>query len=353
MSASTTTTRAALTATRARLQAWPAGHPPPRRQSRAARRLSLAVLLAVLLALAAAAAIAPAAAPAETTGSDLAALTPADTIACPSSEACILAQALGGNGSPFSPPTGVITSWSVKLGAKAPEGIRLVVQDATGLGGAGASRRVIDVGQLQHTLTKNGVTTFPERLPIHADETFGVRLEAADRLGTRATISAPFAGEYKTLLLWDPPMPFGARGAEPTERFGQSRITISAEIVPPSAGHCSPLNTYTGSSHGDDYGGFLYAGDVIQGFGGNDHLRGYRGGDCIYGGGGSDEIAGMDDPDLLVGGGGADDIGAGSGNDRILVRDGTRDTVRCGAGDDFVRADRSDSLSGCERVRRG
>ncbi len=179
------------------------------------------------------------------------------------------------------------------------------------------------------------------------------RLEAATRAGTKATISAPFTGEYKTLLLWDPPMPFGGRGAETTKAFGNSRITISADVVAPSPGRCAPLNTYTGSSRGDDYGGFLYAGDVIYGYGGDDHLRAYRGDDCVYGGRGNDQIAGMDGADLLVGGSGRDDIGAGEGDDRILVRDGRRDVVRCAGGDDFVKADGLDRLSGCERVGRG
>jgi len=310
------------------------------------------VLPVVSLVLLGGAVLAPAAS-AESVGSDLGALTPIQTISCPRGKACILAQALGGNGTPFSPPTGVIASWSVKLGAKVPDGIRLVVQRAAAFGGAGGSRRVIDVGSLRRTLTRDGVTNFPERLPIHADETFGVRLEARNRAATAATISAPFTGEYNTLLLWDPPMPFGGHGGETTKVLGKSRITISAEVVPPSRRRCAPLNTYTGSSRGDDYGGFLYGGDVIYGYGGNDHLRAYRGEDCVYGGRGNDQIAGMDGSDLLVGGPGHDDIGAGQGNDRILVRDGRRDVVRCGGGFDFVKADGLDVLHGCERIRRG
>lgn len=265
----------------------------------------------------------------------------------------MLAQALGGNGTPFSPPTGMITSWSVKLGASVPQGIRLVVQSATGSGGAGAGRRTIDVGTLRRSLDGNGVTTFPERLPIHADETFGVRLEATSRARTRATIATPFTAEYKTLLLWDPPPPFGGRRSLASQVFQSTRIAISAEVVPPSPGRCAPLNTYTGSGYGDDYGGFDHGGDVIYGFGGNDSLRGYRGDDCVYGGRGDDRIAGMDGADLLTGGSGRDDIGAGEGNDRILVRDGKRDTVRCGGGSDLVEADGLDRLFGCEQVRRG
>lgn len=305
----------------------------------------------VLLALAGVAAPAPSAS-ADTVGSDLELLEPNKTIVCPSGDACILAQAMGGNGTPFSPPTGVVTKWSVKLGSRAPEGIRLVIQDSTGSGGAGGGRSTIDVGSLRRTLDPNAVTTFPERLPIHADESFGVRLEASSRAGTRATIAAPFTDEYKTMLLWDPPPPFGGGSSLATRSFGGTRIAISAEVVPPSPRRCDPLNTYTGSRHGDDYGGFQFAGDVIYGLGGGDSLRAYTGADCVYGGRGDDQIAGMDGPDLISGGPGRDDIGAGEGDDRILVRDGKRDTVRCGGGHDFVRADGLDRLSACERILR-
>ena len=280
------------------------------------------------------------------------ALDPTVTIACPNDDACVLAQALGGNGTPFSPPTGVITSWSVKLGARAPEGIRLTVQEAAGSAGSRKGRRTIDVGELQ-VPGPGGVTTFPERLPIHADEVFGVRIEAASRAGTSASIAAPFTDEYKTLLLWDPPPPFGGSDFPlPTRVFQSTRIALSIEVVPPAPGRCDPLNTFTGSRFGDDYGGFGKAGDPINGLGGDDLLRGLSGADCVYGGGGDDEVAGMDGADLLSGGSGRDRIRAGKGNDRILVRDGKRDRVQCAEGRDTVEADRLDRLFECERVRR-
>jgi hypothetical protein len=310
-------------------------------------------LLAGALVLLAAFGVAVSPVSADTVGSDLEVLEPTKTVVCPSGPTCILAQALGGNGTPFSPPTGVVTKWSVRLGSEVPEGIRLVVQDSNGFGGAAAGRRTIDVGSLRGALSPDGVTSFSERLPIHAGETFGVRLEAGSRAGTRATIAAPFTGEYKTLLLWDPPPPLGGRSSTATRSFGSTRIALSIEVVPPAAERCDPLNTYTGSRHGDDYGGFQRAGDVIYGLGGNDSLRAYTGADCVYGGRGNDRIAGMDGADLLSGGPGRDDIGAGEGDDRILVRDGKRDTVRCGGGRDTVKADEFDRLAECEHVLRG
>jgi N-acetylglucosamine-6-sulfatase len=55
--------------------------------------------------------------------------------------------------------------------------------------------------------------------------------------------------------------------------------------------------------------------------------------------------------DVLRGTRRRDWICAGRGPDRIHVRGGRRDVVRCGAGVDRVRADRRDLLVGCERVR--
>jgi hypothetical protein len=37
----------------------------------------------------------------------------------------------------------------------------------------------------------------------------------------------------------------------------------------------------------------------------------------------------------------------------LLARDGARDLVMCGNGQDVATVDRRDSLSGCERVRAG
>lgn len=309
-------------------------------------------LRAALVALIGTAALA-APASAKTVGSDLEALEPTTTIACPTGASCILAQSLSGNGTPFSPPTGVISRWSVKLGAQVPRGIRLVVQDATGTAGPGQGRRTVDVGSLQQPLGP-GVTSFAERLPIHTDEVFGVRLEADTREGTAATIAAPFADEYRTLLLWDPPPPFGADPYPLATRvFDDTRIAISVEVVKPSPARCDPLNLFTGSNRGDDQRALPNAGDLVRGLGGADELRGQALEDCLYGGSGDDRLWGGDGDDELGGGRGRDEVSAGQGDDLILVRDGVRDRVRCEGGRDTVNADRYDRTVGCERVRIG
>jgi hypothetical protein len=64
--------------------------------------------------------------------------------------------------------------------------------------------------------------------------------------------------------------------------------------------------------------------------------------DCLAGGRGDDRIAGRGGDDRLIGGPGDDVIAGGAGADEIS----------CGPGKgDVVRADRLDSVSGCEKVR--
>lgn len=111
-------------------------------------------------------------------------------------------------------------------------------------------------------------------------------------------------------------------------------------------------------------------GDVIRGLGGDDTLFGDRcgrraaaagpggaavasGKDRLFGGRGNDRLFGGLRADRLHGGPGRDALRSGDGDDTALVRDGARDHVICGKGQDVVRADRRDRLSGCERVRIG
>ncbi|MDQ3720202.1 MAG: hypothetical protein M3350_05385 [Actinomycetota bacterium] len=101
--------------------------------------------------------------------------------------------------------------------------------------------------------------------------------------------------------------------------------------------------------------------DRLSGGSGNDKLRGDSGGDRLWGRGGRDRLSGGSANDRLDGGSGNDRLNGGSGrnrlsggdgNDRIDSANGRRESVNCGLGRDIVRADRSDRLRGCERVRR-
>ncbi|HEX8743960.1 MAG TPA: thrombospondin type 3 repeat-containing protein [Thermoleophilaceae bacterium] len=102
--------------------------------------------------------------------------------------------------------------------------------------------------------------------------------------------------------------------------------------------------------------------DTIFGAGGNDKLSGGRGNDKVSGGDGNDSLKGGDDKDSLDGGRGNDKLSGGkgknkysggSGNDAIDARNGVKETVNCGKGSkDAATVDRSDSVKGCETVRR-
>jgi uncharacterized repeat protein (TIGR01451 family) len=84
--------------------------------------------------------------------------------------------------------------------------------------------------------------------------------------------------------------------------------------------------------------------NLQRGDSGDNRLTGTPAGDHLRGGRGNDRINGLAGRDCLYG---------NRGNDRIRAVDGERDIVRCGHGYDRARADRIDSVRGCERVRRG
>ena len=102
-------------------------------------------------------------------------------------------------------------------------------------------------------------------------------------------------------------------------------------------------------------------GDSLTGKGGRDTLRGGSGEDCLNGGGGNDSLSGGRGFDRLRGGAGRDKLKGGPGRDRLRggrgndtfnIRGGKRDEVLCGGGRDTVRADKRDSLVGCETIKR-
>jgi Ca2+-binding RTX toxin-like protein len=65
-----------------------------------------------------------------------------------------------------------------------------------------------------------------------------------------------------------------------------------------------------------------------------------------------DTITAGNGRDLLEGGPGRDTIKAGGGNDRIEARDGFRDVIDCGPGNDTAEVDRLDVVRSCEHVLR-
>ena len=164
---------------------------------------------------------------------------------------------------------------------------------------------------------------------------------------------------------------------------------------PPSAARCG--NVFTGTAIADVLNGGTL-GDRITGLAGNDRLNGLAGNDCISGGAGNDVISGGggtdslkgdagadrlngndgndtlgggDGNDSLSGSSGNDSLSGGAGNDRLTgaqgtdkhkggagndvigARDGRRETVDCGSGNrDRATVDRTDTVRGCEQVKR-
>lgn len=92
--------------------------------------------------------------------------------------------------------------------------------------------------------------------------------------------------------------------------------------------------------------------DRLSGNGGDDLIRGGGGNDVIFGRDGDDRISGNSGDDTIQANGGRDRVFGREGNDVIRVRDGVRDVVDCGSGQDTVAADRLDVLRNCERAFR-
>ena len=80
--------------------------------------------------------------------------------------------------------------------------------------------------------------------------------------------------------------------------------------------------------------------DTLVGTARADRMLGYSGNDWLRGMGGND---------ILDGGHGKDIVSGGPGDDRIFARDGSRDRIYCGVGNDRVTADTLDRIQGdCE-----
>ena len=121
----------------------------------------------------------------------------------------------------------------------------------------------------------------------------------------------------------------------------QASITLETFTLP---GRCA--NLFDGTARNERLVSGAEGARMVGGRG-NDTLFGRAGQDCLHGGRGDDRLSGGPGADDLRGGAGHDRLLGGAGNDRLFARDGERDTVRCGSGDDRVRADRRDRLISC------
>jgi hypothetical protein len=74
------------------------------------------------------------------------------------------------------------------------------------------------------------------------------------------------------------------------------------------------------------------------------------GDDRLTGDDGPNGLSGGDGRDTIDGRGGRDDLRGGPGDDTILARDGFRDTIDCGAGNDVAKIDPADVAVNCETI---
>jgi fermentation-respiration switch protein FrsA (DUF1100 family) len=139
---------------------------------------------------------------------------------------------------------------------------------------------------------------------------------------------------------------------------GQGPVTISnldlRLPVRESIGDPAPavLPPGTQAAPGVEAAGGCGTGLSQKGTKANERLKGTAGGDRLRGGKGNDRLAGKDGDDCLNGGKGKDRIAGGDGDDKVKARDGQRDRVNCGKGEDALTADRKDRVRGCEKVKR-
>lgn len=80
-------------------------------------------------------------------------------------------------------------------------------------------------------------------------------------------------------------------------------------------------------------------GDALRGSGSGERLGGSAGDDVVHGFAGEDSLFGGEGDDELYGGAGRDVLLGGGGDDFIEAKDGVRDYVDCGPGQDVASVD--------------
>jgi hypothetical protein len=147
-------------------------------------------------------------------------------------------------------------------------------------------------------------------------------------------------------------IPAGARSIGPQVYLGDRNDM--AEIEKGSSRWPGDTAVFGGLGHDRIAAG---AGLLVGGPGGDT----IRGGDHVLGGAGRDLIDAGPGGDEITPGSDVDEVEAGSGGDVIRARDGRRDYIDCGPGQDAVRADGIDFVDwsryggselSCERIRR-
>jgi Ca2+-binding RTX toxin-like protein len=262
------------------------------------------------------------------------------------------------------PFPGLVTSWSFRAGATPPD-VKLKVGRSAG----GNDYTIVGTSGLESP-TPSSLNTFP------APANF--RVEAGDIVGLyNATVedTGRLIGGYNVVYFNDDVLP----GA--TETFVPEagvQLDVSAEVKPfrcggknatiaGTEGRDRPLEGTGGPDviaalGGKDRVKALGGKDVVcgakgkdklKGAKGKDKLKGAKGRDVLNGGKGKDKLKGAKGRDVLVGGKGKDKLAGGKGKDKLKARDGKKDRVNCGPGNDTAKVDAKDKVRKCETVKVG
>jgi hypothetical protein len=209
----------------------------------------------------------------------------------------------------------------------------------TGLRGVPYSITVRNGG----TLTASNV-----RLDLRFDVDVRFLFDAADRrvCSARAASATCQIGRLAPAQAFD--VAVTVRPGTPVPLTAEISASSGARDSDPATNSISPhTRVYPCWISGTDFN------DVLRGTPAGEEICGRAGDDVIEGLEGADRLDGGWGRDTIVGGAGRDRLVGGRGNDTIHARDGERDTIECGWGDDRAVVDRLDRvLRGCERVER-
>jgi Ca2+-binding RTX toxin-like protein len=166
--------------------------------------------------------------------------------------------------------------------------------------------------------------------------------------------SGPGASHTPASPLADGTYTFRVRATDETGNTDPSPAeeTFTVGSAPPPVICPGAEQTYIGTKGKDEITGTALN-DLIIGLAGHDLLDGAAGNDCVKGNAGEDTVRGGGGDDFVRGGDGADIHQGGNGNDKLnSAKDGVRDVVNCGPGDDDrAWVDELDHVKeGCEKV---
>jgi hypothetical protein len=210
----------------------------------------------------------------------------------------------------------------------------------------GIPQTQIDSGPTNGVTIANNTANFTFSSPNDPAATFECRIDSADPADF-----APCVTPFTTPALADGPHVFEVRAVDVNNNVdpSPSRVTFVVDTTPDTGGVLGAAsdklegacdNEIRGNGAANRIKG-TKGGDRILGFGAGDTLRGLGGYDCLKGSTGDDNLDGGVAGDILQG---------GAGDDTARSRDGKRDKINCGAGDDTALVDQRDIVKNCETI---